>query len=174
VSLQSDISRILATTGASDTDVNQIMHDEHARYQMYLNALSSASPLEERELIATVLRDPDGVMAEAAVANHIDRQASILHRRSSYDTWTTRIVDLLNQRDFLMGRMKEWKLFKEIMEDGTANVDALRDASDWLQRKVSQDATSQAVLEKLAEVGRTKRVRNVAISRSKHTLGDNV
>jgi len=65
--------------------------------------------------------------------------------------------------------MEEWKLFKEIMEVGIGNVDALRNASDWLQRKVSQDAVSRAVLEKLAEIGRTKRVRNLASSRLKHS-----
>ncbi|MGH3801033.1 MAG: hypothetical protein ACRDTD_13010 [Pseudonocardiaceae bacterium] len=168
MSFRSDIENVLAITNTGGIGTNQMMHDEHARHQMYLNALSLASSLEERELIATVLRDPDGVMAEAAVVSHIDRQASVLNSRSSYENWANRVVDLMSQHDFLVCRIKEWKLFKGIMEDGVGSVDALRDASDWLQRKVAQDATSRAVLEKLAEVGRTKRVRNIASSRSKH------
>ena len=169
MSFRSDIEKILAITSASVTDTNQIMNDEHARYQTYTDSLSLASPSEEHELIVAVLRDPDSVIAEAAVANHIDRQASILCSRSSYSAWTAQVVDLMSQHNFLIRRMEEWKLFKEIMEVGIGNVDALRNASDWLQRKVSQDAVSRAVLEKLAEIGRTKRVRNLASSRLKHS-----
>ncbi|MGH3693493.1 MAG: hypothetical protein ACRDRX_05765 [Pseudonocardiaceae bacterium] len=169
MSLRADIEKILAAANMCDVDPDRIMDDEHARYEVYVNALSLVSSSGERELISVILRDPDHVMSEAALVNHIDRQASVLNSCSSYDGWVSRIVDLISRHGFLVSRIKEWRIFKEVIDGGIGNVDELCDASDWLQRKVAHEATSRAVLETLARVGRTKRVRNIASSRSKNS-----
>lgn len=167
MSLRADIERILRIVNVGDADVDRLVHDEHVRYQMYVDALSLASPSEERELISTVLRDPDSIMSEAAVVAHVDRRASILHSRSSFHAWTELLVESASRYSFIIRRINEWEIFKEIMDGGTGSVESLRDASDWLQRKLSQEATSRAALETLAEIGRTKRVRNMAESRAR-------
>lgn len=170
MSLQTDIAKILKTTGDSTTDIDQLVQDEHARYQLYLEALALSSPMEERELIATILRDPDSVMAQAAIVAHVDRRASFPSSRQSFSAWAEQIADLVCQHSFLLRRIKEWVLFKAIQAGETDGIESLGDASDWLQRKLSEEATSRAVLEKLAKVGRTKRVRNVARSKARSIM----
>ena len=167
MTLLSDIEKIATTTGLGDVVVEGLAHDEHARYQFYLHALSVAPVASERELIATILRDPDRIMAEAAVVGHIDRRASVLHSAKSFAEWGAQIRDLVDPGGFIARRLNEWELFKRVMAGETDSVDSLTDASDWLQRKVSEEAVTPEVLAKLAEYGRTKRVRNIAKSRSR-------
>jgi hypothetical protein len=168
MSLREDIREILTATGVHQGDLETLLRDEHARYRLYLEALTLAPATRERDLIAAVLRDPDRIMAEAAVVAHADRQATLLRSYESFSAWARRIADLIEEYDFLQRRLNEWQLFKRII-DGAEEVNAVHDASDWLQRKLSEEAISRTVLTELAATGRTKRVRNVAQSRLKQT-----
>lgn len=46
---------------------------EHRRFVRYVAALEAVAEVDEAELMADVLRDPDATMAQAAVVGHIDR-----------------------------------------------------------------------------------------------------
>jgi hypothetical protein len=151
-------------------DDGQTPRDEHARFQNYLNALMQVPDADETALVIEILGDPDQVMAEAAVVQHLDRQASALHLQPQYFTWAQKMTDALDGHPFAAQRLREWSLLRAITHDTPWNVDALTAASNWLQRKVVETAASPQALTVLAEAGRTRRVRNTAKSKinSKH------
>jgi hypothetical protein len=76
-------------------------------------------------------------------------------------------VDLLpvDQREFPERRLREWTLIREVAAEPRSIIDDLSDASDWCQRRLVERATSDLVLEELAEHGWSKRVRNAARQR---------
>jgi hypothetical protein len=169
MTLREDITSIAESIqgeGHPDDQLDRLVTDGHARYHWYIEALSQASGSGERDVIARVLRDPDRTIAEAAIVQYIDRTASRFLSPQSFAEWAEKIADLLDGHDFARRRVAEWLLFKRIMSRGEDH-NGLREASDWLQRKVSQEATSPTVLAELAQYGRTKRVRNTARSRAR-------
>ncbi|MEV4069077.1 hypothetical protein ACGFJC_00970 [Nonomuraea fuscirosea] len=50
--------------------------DEHQRFARYLRQLTDVHQQDEAELVRTVLRDPDPVMAQSAVVRYLDRRAA--------------------------------------------------------------------------------------------------
>lgn len=76
-------------------------------------------------------------------------------------------IDLLpvDQREFPERRLREWTLIREVAAEPRSIIDDLPDASDWCQRRLVERATSDLVLEELAEHGWSKRVRNAARQR---------
>jgi hypothetical protein len=76
-------------------------------------------------------------------------------------------IDLLpvDQREFPERRLREWKLIRDVAAEPRSIIDDLPDASDWCQRRLVEHATSDVVLEELAEHGWSKRVRNAARQR---------
>jgi hypothetical protein len=161
VTLRGDLEEISAMV-RSGKEVASLERDEHARYQLYVEALSVVSPERERELIAAILRDPDLAMKTAAVVHHVDAKAASLPTAEQVSAWAKTILDLVGDYAFAGRRIEEWILFKKVLEDDVSELPALRDATDWLQRKVVEESRSQPALELLAEAGRTKRVRNMA------------
>jgi hypothetical protein len=117
---------------------------------------------DDRRMIAVVLRDPDRVMAESTVLAQVDHRASQLRSAESFAAWTAGISDLLSRDGFIVRRMREWQIFKRVVEGGDVDAAALAESSNWLQRKVVEEATSVTALTAMGEAGRTKRVRNLA------------
>lgn len=163
--LREVVEVMLPVAGPKSADVDDLLLDEHLRYRFYLDALAQADSVAEAEFISLVLADPDKVMAEAAVVNQVDRRAAEFDSAASFTAWVTQILDRAAGFPFLERRVREWEIYRRLSDGDTVGVDVLRDSSDWLQRKLAVDATSNAVLRSLAEFGRTKRVRNVARSR---------
>lgn len=161
MTLRGDLETISSMV-RSRRDIASMERDEHERYQLYVEALSVVSPADERRLIETVLKDPDRAMKTAAVVNHIDRKASSLPTAAGLAEWASAILEPVAGYDFVVRRIEEWILFKRISENNVEELPALREATDWLQRKVADESTSQPALELLADAGRTKRVRNAA------------
>ncbi|AUI59427.1 hypothetical protein B1H26_19410 [Amycolatopsis sp. BJA-103] len=135
---------------------------EHARYERHRLALAAVTEHDEAALVGAVLDDPDRVMAEAAIAGHIDARAAALHPLPSYPAWSETIAELIEDRPFLVRRLGEWTLFRAIALGDPWQAEDLTEATDWLQRKVSDSSASAEALAVLAERGRTKRVRNAA------------
>ncbi|WP_229907543.1 hypothetical protein [Amycolatopsis oliviviridis] len=135
---------------------------EHARYAGHRQALARATDVEEGALIGEVLGDPDKVMAEAAVAGHLDDRAAALHLLPSYPAWAEKVAGLVEGRPFLALRLGEWTLFRAISLGAPWRAEELLAATDWLQRKVSESVTAPEALAVLAEHGRTRRIRNAA------------
>lgn len=132
---------------------------DHQRYQTYLRAFAVASPADDRELIGFVLGDPDAALAESAVGTHVEHRAEL---GEGFRAWATSIADLIDGRDFLTTRVAEWSLVLDLRAGRVDRLDELVEASDWCQRTVADTATSAAVLQRLADSGRTKGVRNSA------------
>lgn len=136
--------------------------DEHVRYQAYRQAFALSSPADDRALIEVVLHDPDVGMAESAVGEHVERRAA---SREGFAEWAASIADLVAGHDFLTTRIAEWLVVLGVVDGRTDLVEAVIEASDWCQRTVVATVESDAVLRRLAEAGRTKRVRNAARQR---------
>jgi hypothetical protein len=162
VTLSEDLRRISTDTGLADQDADSLANDEHLRYDFYFKALTLAAPPDDRTLLSVVLRDPDHAMGEAAAVEFVRRQAQQHVSYQSFVSWAAGVSDITRSQAFLSRRVQEWSEFKQIMETRHLSSDSLSQFSDWLQRKLSQEAESPEVLATLAESGRTKRVRNTA------------
>lgn len=138
---------------------------EHARFHGYIRALSQVADADERDLLRTVLGDPDHAVAQSAVIRHIDRTAEHLGSAERYAQWHGRIAAVVEGHELLRRRLEEWAPFKAIGGENPWSTSDLVDASNWLQREVSERADSPRALATLAEHGRTNRVRSTAQSR---------
>jgi hypothetical protein len=157
------VARVLSILRSS-ADIAPLEKDEHLRFALYNDALSSAAPEVARELLEAILADRDRAMAESSVAMYIDRMGET-STTDSFELWTASQQGIFDASPFLNRRIQEWRL-RRAARDGTF-VDAsdLVGSSDWLQRAVSEEATSTELLEVLANQGRTKRIRATASRR---------
>ena len=149
----------------TDDDDLGLEPGEHARFHAYLGALAEVSGAEECDLVSSILKDPDQIMAEAAVIRHLDRRAASLDEEDQHADWCRRIAPTLRGHELLERRVREWSLLKAISAGWDWSVADLVAASDWLQRKTSQQSNTRTALTVLAGQGRTRRVRNAARSR---------
>lgn len=140
---------------------------EHYRYRHYLRALEQVSEADEAALVASVLRDPDTAMAQAAVNRHIECRAADLLTGAAFTAWARGLAPLVDGSPFLSGRLREWTLLRAVALDEPWTAEELIGASDWFQRtaSVAEVVTSPEALDLLAERGRTRRVRNAASRR---------
>ncbi|MFJ8012873.1 hypothetical protein [Streptomyces sp. NPDC096339] len=140
---------------------------EHRRYAEYLHALEAVAEADEAGVVADVLRDEDPVMAESAVALHMERRATDLLTAPGFAAWAEAMAPLVAGRAFLVRRLHEWTLLRAVELGEPWAADALIGASDWFQRMASTTelVTSPDALGLLAERGRTRRVRTAASSR---------
>ncbi|WP_194835637.1 hypothetical protein [Nocardia sp. XZ_19_369] len=145
----------------------QAVPEEHRRYWKYQRDLAAVDDKAEPELVATVLRDPDKVMAEAAISGHFDQRAPQLMQLGStrFDQWATTMSPLIAERKFLTRRLREWTLLKSIILGHNWTPEDVVAATDWLQRKAANTVTAPDALTLLTEHGRTRRVRNAANNR---------
>jgi len=144
-------------------DLDELALDEHRRYALYSEALMAVAPDRERQLLASVVEDPDKAMRESVIVKHIDRLAARRVSLADFAGWYQPLRDLLDAASSARLRGDEWLIAKRLDEAGgnTANED-INAWSDWLQRKLSAEASSRAVLALLAESGRTRRIRSAA------------
>lgn len=175
--LAEDLAAILAMTDDDNASIERLLGDEHLRYDLYQRALSLAAhedDLNDLPLLQTVLRDPDSVMAQAAVTQHIASRAgqSVARRnRDTFARWAATIADTIEPYDFLVRRTREWAIFLALRSDldgaGTdeQSLAELTQATDWLQRTIAETSTNRAALTELAHHGRTRRVRAMAARR---------
>ncbi|MFI5544318.1 hypothetical protein ACIA6E_11085 [Streptomyces sp. NPDC051815] len=139
---------------------------EHWRYARHLEALAQAPDgSAEARAVAGVLRDPDRVMAEAAVVTHLDRRALRLLEDEGFAAWAGAMAAEIAGRPFPERRLREWVLLKAITNGEPWSAGALTGATDWCQRTAARTLTSYEALNVLAEGARTRRVRNEAAQR---------
>ena len=101
---------------------------------------------DDAALLDALLAEPDRMSGEAALTSLVDG-------RIGADTFVAR-------------RVREWALFKTLAEGGPVDTAALEAASNWLQRKVTEESGSAAALTALGRIGRTKKLRNEAKTRA--------
>ena len=138
---------------------------EHARFHGYIRALSQVADADERDLVRTVLTDPDHAVAQSAIIRHIDRTAEHLGADEAYAQWHERIAPVVEDHELLRHRLEEWALFNAIVGENAWSTADMANASNWLQRKVAERTHSPRALATLAEHGRTNRVRATARTR---------
>ena len=139
--------------------------DGHARFHQLSAAVRDDVPDDAPALLAALLAEPDRVMAESVLASLVDRRAEGLDS-AAFAAWAALVVDAAGAGGFIARRVQEWGLFKALQSGEPVDREALAAASNWLQRKVVEEADSSAVLAALGDVGRTKRVRNLAKTRA--------
>ncbi|MEJ8645612.1 hypothetical protein WKI68_39160 [Streptomyces sp. MS1.HAVA.3] len=140
---------------------------EHGRYALYLEALDVVPEADEAELVAAVLRDECGSMAQSAVNRHMERRAAELLTDAHFPDWARMMATNIGDRDFLTGRLREWTLLRAIALDEPWTAEEVTSASDWFQRTAAaaEIISSPDALNLLAEHGRARRVRNAASRR---------
>jgi hypothetical protein len=140
--------------------------DGHARFHELSAAVREGQPDDDAALLATLLAEPDRLMAESVLASLVDTRAEVRGSAASFAAWVERVLDAVGGDGFIARRVQEWTLFKALQSGAPVDREALAAATNWLQRKVIEEADSAAVLTVLGEVGRTKRVRNLAKTRA--------
>ena len=141
---------------------------EHARLHGYVRALAQVSDIDECELLAHVLSDPNRAMSDSAVIGHLDRRAAALCDDASFIAWSQWIARVLDGHQLPERRLREWSLLNEIDSGRPWNTAYLIEVSDWLQRRLAERTDSRQALTALANQGRTNRIRNTARTRLVH------
>lgn len=148
-------------SGWSDT-TQEAVGDEHQRFARYLQELAGVRQENEVELVRSVLRDPDAVMAQLAVVRHLDRRAAQLLIGPGFADWFHAMAAVIGEQEFLAKRLHEWMLLRLIAVNDAWRPEDLVAASDWFQRTAVQIPTSPVALRLLASEGGTQRVRMAA------------
>ncbi|MFD0579675.1 hypothetical protein [Dactylosporangium darangshiense] len=138
----------------------------NARFQQLSAAVQESGHGDDAALLAELLAEPDRLMAESVLASLVDSRAELLGSAASFAAWAEPVLDAVGADGFIARRVREWGLFKALQSGAPVDRAALAAASNWLQRKVTEEADSAVVLTALGEVGRTKRVRNLAKTRA--------
>jgi hypothetical protein len=158
----------LSIVGREPDHLAELVSDEHRRWTLYLEAFAVVPEEQERELLKAVLDDPDRPMRDSAVGTYVDNVATTLSSRGQMSDWLSSIQDLLALSPFASRRAEEWLLVKDAEEGNDARViSELPSGSDWLQRKLSEESTSEEILSVLSTEGRTKRIRSTAEKRKR-------
>jgi hypothetical protein len=165
MNLFEDLESIRSKTDLTDGDLSVLVHDEHERYQFYIHVSALAPPPDDQTLLSIILRDPDRAMREAAAVEFVKQRAQRHSSYQSFALWAESISGLVGDHEFLSRRIQEWSKLKWVMERGDIELNSLLESSEWFQRKLSEVADSAQTLRKLAEFGRTKRIRNAAKQR---------
>ncbi|KAB8184532.1 hypothetical protein [Microbispora catharanthi] len=148
-------------SGWSDTG-KQPDEDEHQRFNRYLQQLADVCQEDEAEMVRVILRDPDEVMAQSAVARHLDRRAHQLLTDPGFGDWFHTMATEVGEQGFLGRRLYEWTLLRSIAVNAPWKPEDVLAASDWFQRTAVQILTSPTALRLLAGDGRTRRIRTAA------------
>ncbi len=178
MTLRSDVAELLAGAGILDVDVEDALADEHVRSSAYQRVVevTAASPVRDRDrdraIVAMIVRDPHQMGARSAVVALVDRMARKAGGPAEFRLWSDGLVPEFDRltsekdREFVRNRCVDW-LFCLSVEDGHVPQTAeLARVTDWMQRLLAEVSTSRAVLDLLAESGRTKKTRNIATNRA--------
>lgn len=165
------LAAILATIG-DEAFIDRFAESGHTRYALYQKAFSLCREEDEQEdelaLMQAVLRDPDSVMAQSAVAHRIAAQAAAKPDAEPFARWAATISDAIEPYDFLTRRLREWTVLFITLNarpNEPEAIAAFATATDWLQRKVAEATANPAALAELEQNGRTRRVRTTAARR---------
>ncbi|MFD9005005.1 hypothetical protein ACFV0T_29305 [Streptomyces sp. NPDC059582] len=155
----------LVSSGAVSADDPDWDPDEHVRFARYRRAFDEVAPADAGALITRVLADPDKGMANSAVCEYLDRRAAELLTDPGYPSWRLEMAGPVGVDDFSTRRLNEWTLLRAMTLSEPWDAENLLAASNWLQVHTAEKSSAMAVLEVLAESGRTRRIRNIAKSR---------
>lgn len=130
------------------------------------------SPDADRELVAALVRDPDGLAAKTAVVALVDRVAAKAASPAAFRQWADGILPETDRlptegnRAFVRRRVGDWLLYLSVKAGQVPTEAELADVTPWMQRLLAEESTSQPVLELLAASGHTRKIRNIARHRA--------
>ena len=162
-----EVTWLAALAGRDPVEAQASITDEHTRYDLYRRALRADAPGTEAGIVGIVLRDPDRGMAGSALVDHVDRLAAGLDACRPFRERVRDLREAAAAFDFLQRRISEWELLKQSVEHPGVCAPEILHASRWLQRTLADQSTSPAVLQALAEDGRTRKIRNIARDRTR-------
>lgn len=135
---------------------------------------SSRSRDRDREIVATILRDPDKTVSETAVVALVDSIAMKATGPAEFRQWSAGLLPEIDRlraegyRAFIRRRVHDW-LFHLSIEAGHVPTPAEpAEVTDWMQRLLAHESTSPEVLALLAGSGSRKKIRNVAKDRARN------
>lgn len=174
MTLRADLTALLAGAGIGDVDVDAALADGHVRSAAYQRVVAAARRRDQdRALVATILGDPDGMAAKTAVVALVDRVAPGFADPADFARWAAGLAPEIDRlageghRAFLHRRIGDWTLYLAVRAGRTPGPAELAAATDWMHRTLATESTSPAVLDLLAETGRTTRIRRLARDRAR-------
>lgn len=175
MTLHTDVAALLAEAGIVDVDVDEAVADEHVRTAAYLRVVSVIADSDnrdrDRDIVATILRDPHELGSKTAVVALVDSIAIGSTGPSEFRQWSAALLPeidrLQSYGDFIRRRIDDWALYLSVRDGHVPDPSELAAATDWMQRKLAEKSTSPPVLTLLAESGNTKKIRNIAKNRTR-------
>lgn len=149
-------------------DVEDVEPDEHVRFARYRRAFAEVSPEDAAGLAARVLTDPEPSMASCAVCEYLNRRAAELLTEPDFPAWHRELAGAVAADPFSVRRLRDWALLRRITLGEPWEEGQLLAAENWLQERLAEESSAPAVLNVLADRGRTRRTRNIAASRLRH------
>ena len=179
MTLHTDLTTLLADAGLVDVDIDAAVADEHRRSAAYQRIVAVAAASErregDRELVATIVRDPSEMTAKTAVVDLVDRIAPKAAGPEEFRRWSAEILPQTDRfttesnREFVRRRVRDWQFWWAAEEGHVPAETELAEVTPWMQRLLAEESTSTPVLALLAESGATKKIRNIAKNRRRET-----
>ncbi|WP_257232365.1 hypothetical protein [Streptomyces sp. Rer75] len=170
------MAELLAGAGIVDVDIDDAVADEHVRSSAYQRVVSvtasSRSRDRDREIVATILRDPMEMVSKTAVVALVDRLAMKVTGPAEFRQWSAELLPEIDQlkteayREFIRRRIHDWLFYLSIEDGHVPTPVELAKVTDWMQRVLAEESTSLAVLALLAESDSRKKTRNIAKNRA--------
>jgi hypothetical protein len=139
--------------------------DPTTRSQELSAAVAASRPGADADLLAEIQAEPDRLLAESVLTSLVDSRATQLEP-AAFAAWAEPVVTAVGTDGFVARRVREWGLFQALQSGAPVDREALAASSNWLQHKLTEEGESAAALTALGEVGRTKKVRNLAKTRA--------
>lgn len=132
------------------------LRDEHERWALYDLTMRREAGLSR--LFDLLPMEPEAAVVSSVVVQMLERATP--DERSA---WLERVPE--SSRDYALKRKADLEIVDALCQGSLRSEEVARsvdDWSDWLQRRITVHVEDVAVLEIMAERGRTKRVRRQA------------
>lgn len=176
MTLRADLATLLADAGIHGADLEAAVEDEHVRAHLYREIISKVAASQcrdgDRAVVATILHDPVESVSKTAVVQLVDDIAMRMADPAEFQRWATelapeiRLLKAAGNRDFLDRRINDWAIYLAIRTGRTPRPAELAGTTDWMQRVIAGESVSLPILTLLAEIGRTRKIRNIARDRA--------
>ncbi|MEV5750794.1 hypothetical protein AB0L00_23470 [Actinoallomurus sp. NPDC052308] len=176
MTLRADLIALLADAGIVDVDIDEAVEDEHVRSSAYRKVVAVIAGAQRRDndraVVSVILRDPEELVSKTALVDFVDRIAMNADGPTVFRQWAVELMPEIDQlkadghRRFLHGRIHDWTIYLTVMTGRTPAAGEMVSVTDWMQRRIATQSTSPSVLAVLAEMGSTKKIRNVARNRA--------
>ncbi|WP_432545064.1 hypothetical protein [Kineococcus sp. SYSU DK002] len=146
--------------------------DDVLAYQHRLTQLNDADLDHDHALLQQVLTDPDELVSDAAITQHLDRVARERHTAAAFTAWVEDHLDALPAGTHRRRRAEQWRTYKQLLDNPAQPLD-LDVVDDWTQHRLAEGSHEPSQLWDLSRAGRTRRIRAQAHQRLLRVQHDN-